>query len=717
MKTDTEIVKLFKKQRNLAKRGLGAQYDNTIACQGFYNADSMQYEDRIQFRDMLGRRRRAMVNFNKVQANVDAVVGFMAQNRRQAKYIARVNADQGQQLYSKNMNALYDYHRENTNADQIETEQDADLVINGYGAIDTDLSYIIGNATTDPNGEIVKYKIDPRILYWDSKDTSKNLANARFIGYFRDYDLVDALDLFQRSKPEDFQPVDDDGLDADSQAGYQYNPWGGLYTKIKALDTVEWASKEENLVRVYNHQWFEYETYYRAENPIYTMQDPVDAEYVLRRMMLLKEEQDLKGYTPNGIDAGDMFDFDPTAEMLVCDEKTKKALAKEFGELFTFTDYKRKCFYTAIISGDHVFSKFKNVCQQGYSIKVKTGQYNYTGKYWIGMVNSMMEPQKYYNKALTELMFTIAANSKGGVMIENGAVEDVAQFESKWAKTDAVIQVNEGAISGGKIQEKARAQLPTGLNDVIQLSDAAIMFAGVDPAFLGDAGAQETGVLYKRRIKQVISKMYWVADAITLYQKEDARLCADLIRVWVQNNEGQWVRITGQEGADQFYIISMDMLAPEYDVSIQEAPQSSEDKQETAAILSQLGDKYIAVQDTDRAGVIYAEAIRLLPLDGEIQNRLIQVLQPQDQQEDPRIAQLQAMVEQLQSQITQAQVEKVKSETALNISKIDESRANTQQKAASTVKTLEDADKVNVETAILAKQKPEANKVTQKQYV
>jgi len=62
------------------------------------------------------------------------------------------------------------------------------------------------------------------------------------------------------------------------------------------------------------------------------------------------------------------------------------------------------------------------------------------------MVNPMMEPQKYKNKALTEMMFTIAANSKGGVMIEEDAVEDIADFESKWAKTDAVIRVNSWRI-------------------------------------------------------------------------------------------------------------------------------------------------------------------------------------------------------------------------------------------------------------------------------
>ena len=158
--SETGLTQRLRKQREMSRRGLSSQYDNTDACYSFYNGDQMTYEDRIQFIDSTGRRRRATVNFNKVQSNVDSVVGFMAQNRRRAKYIARLNANAGQQIYSKNMNALYEFHRENANADQVETDQDADMMICGYGATETDLSYLVGNSTTDPNGEIIKVRLD-----------------------------------------------------------------------------------------------------------------------------------------------------------------------------------------------------------------------------------------------------------------------------------------------------------------------------------------------------------------------------------------------------------------------------------------------------------------------------------------------------------------------------------------------------------------------------
>lgn len=673
-----ETANYLAKQRKLSKSGLSTQYENTTTCQSFYNGDAMNYQERIQFTDTGGKMKRAMVNFNKVQSNVDAVVGFMAQNRRQAKFIANVPDSEQQSLYSRNTNALYTYHRDNMNADQLETDQDADMMINGYGAMETDLSYLIGNATTAPNGEIIKLRLDPHNVGWDPAAKTKNLLDARWAYYFEDYDLKEALDLFMDSEEDDFERV---SASADGDAGYTFNPHGGLYDKIKMDDSCEWSSKEQEKVRVYNQQWFEYVTFYKAYNPLYLATDPMDAMFIKARLEIIAEQ--IKGEGPDGYETKDMFSFDPTAEEFTFDEKTKGKLVMEFGKMIEPIPFKRKCFYTAVVSGKHVFSKFKSVSQQGFSIKFKTGIYNSTGKFWIGMINSMMEPQKYYNKALTELMFTIAANSKGGVMVEEDAVEDIAVFESKWAKTDAVIKVRSGAIAGNKIMQKAVGAVPTGLEGIIQLSDAAISQAGVDPSFLGEMDQKDqSGILYKRRIRQIISKMARYFDSVTLYQKEDARLCADLIRVWVENNNGQWVRITGEDGADEYMQVSEDMMTAEYDVSVQESPQTPEDKQETAVMLGVYADKLAAVGNP-AATAFYAESLHFLPIDGDVRNRLIEALTPQETVSIEQFQQLQQQIEQLTSAQMQAQVRNMEADAALKEAKIQTENAAAAEKLES----------------------------------
>lgn len=696
---DRTVARIVKKQREISKRGLSQQYENSESCWSFYNADQMTYSDRIQFEDTWGRKRRSIVNFNKVQQNVDSVAGFMAQNRRQAKFIARLTRDNGQENYSKNMNAIYDYHRENQNADQLESDQDLDMLVQGYGAIDTELSYVVGNSTTMPNGEIVKKRLERP--YWDPSAKGKNVLDARWVGYFEDYELRDALGLFQDSKQEDFEQV---AAEEPSDTGYIFNPYGGIYDKIKLMNTVEWTSKESEMVRVYNHQWFEYETFYKAENPLYLTGDPMDAMFIKMRLDEVKANIKLPGDTTTE----DMFEFDPKAQVLVFDEATKRQLVKVFGSALEPVPFKRKVFYTAVVSGEHVFTWFKSVSQQGFSIKFKTGTWNHNRKMWMGMVNPMMEPQKYGNKALTELLFTIAANSKGGVMVEEDAVEDIADFETKWAKTDAVIKVSSGALAQGKIQEKVRGAMPTGLEYIIQLSDANIAANGVDPAFLGSVDKEDqSGVLYKRRIRQVISKFARYFDSITLYQKEDARLHGDLIPVWVENNQGEWLRITGPDGAEDFVRILEDMLAPEYDVSIQEASQSSDEKQETAILLSGFGDKLMVAGDLQTGKAFMAESLQFMRIDGDVRNRLTKMLEPQQQVDPQQFMMMQQQLQQLQKFIESGQVEKTQSETQKNLATAAKTMKDAQlteaqlpKTHAETIRTMEEAKRTAIEADI-----------------
>ena len=104
------------------------------------------------------------------------------------------------------------------------------MMINRYGAIETDISYVVGNATRLPGGEIIKCRLNPESVGWDPKATAKNLLDARWVYYFDEFDLKDALDLFDKSKRDDFAPPDD----GDTETGYVPNPEGGFYDRIRS---------------------------------------------------------------------------------------------------------------------------------------------------------------------------------------------------------------------------------------------------------------------------------------------------------------------------------------------------------------------------------------------------------------------------------------------------------------------------------------------------
>lgn len=697
MLSKDEAVKIAERQRKESLTGLGEQYANTRKAIEFYNGDTMSYRDRVQFMDTNGAKKSAVVQFNDIQSPVDSVIGFMAQNRRRAVFVARRASTQEQQTYSRAMNDIHGYVRENANADQVETDQDADMMINGYGAIETDISYVVGNATRLPGGEIIKCRLNPESVGWDPKATAKNLLDARWVYYFDEFDLKDALDLFDKSKRDDFAPPDD----GDTETGYVPNPEGGFYDRIREQDAVEWVSKDRERVRVYNHQFFMFETFYRVKNPLFLARTPEEALLAQARMDVIAADNEMVG--PEGVETEDLFAFNPSEEILTLSEEQNRLFVAAFGPEIRPISFKRKVFYTVVYSGKHAFSVFRSISQQGFSVKFKTGVFNASKKIWVGMVNSMMEPAEYKNKALTELMFTIAANSKGGVLVEEDAVKDIAEFEKKWARTDAVVVMRSGALAQGKLQEKARPAVGTGLEGIIQLSDASLQTNGVDPAFVGDISeAQQSGILYKRRIRQVISKMARYFDSLALYQKEDARLCADLIRVWVQNNEGELVRITGENGEASFMMLSEDALAAEYDVDIEEAPQTPEDKEQTAQVLGMYADKLASVGNSGAASAFYAESLQYLPVDGDVRQRLVKALTPSGDDGTAAIIQeLQAQIAALTSEAARAEAAKVAAEADLSKARAEKERVLAGKAKAETLGVLESARQTSFENDLM----------------
>ena len=55
-------------------------------------------------------------------------------------------------------------------------------------------------------------------------------------------------------------------------------------------------------------------------------------------------------------------------------------------------------------------------------------------------------------------------------MVEEGAVEDITDFEDSWAASDSVVVVNDGAISGGRITAKEVGGYPPALDKLMQFA-------------------------------------------------------------------------------------------------------------------------------------------------------------------------------------------------------------------------------------------------------
>jgi len=691
MLSDKELIKQFKEHQKRSDRGLAEQKERARDSHAFYAGDRMAYEATVTDK---GRRR--MVVFNKVKPYVDSVAGLMVQLRRKPGYDAKVRESRRQLLYSTFLNSTSDYLRDNANLDQLESRQDKEMLIAGYGALDTNITY-----EKNPDGDVAGEVVTFSDVSWDPEARESNLLDSRWMTREKKYALEEALTLFPNSEEEDFEPAVDY-----QQGAFHYNPNGGLYDKIA------YGCERDNdgNVKVYYYQYWERVKYWRAENPIFklgntesqdvslVMRNRLIAEQLLFEMAAIRKERLEEFQDENGDSVEDIFEFDPRQEMLSMTPDIKREvqdLFDRFGLEVDFIESLRREYTTAILSGKKVFKKFRSPDQTGFTIKVKTGSWDEENCIWFGMVESLKEPSRYSNKALTEMLFVIASNSKGGVMYEKGAVTDPVRFEQQWATTRAAIAVEDGALSGGKIQPKATASLPNGYQEIYGISNTSLNeVSGINPEFLGSSSnTQVSALLESQRINQVMSALACYFDSITLYQKEHARLMITYMRMLAQNSTNRLIRVVGEDGSTEFQELIEDNFAQEYDVELQEVPTTPAQKQEQAQIMINFAQSVAQFGQN-----VYTVAIDYLPIKDSDKAKLKQLLSPQQAEPTPEELQAQQEARQLLVEGQKAQIANQIADTQNKVADSELKQASALDKALAAELKAAESEKVEAET-------------------
>lgn len=675
MLTDEELLEQWFEQKEKSLSGLRAWKEKAKEDHAFFAGDRMYYTASV-----VDKGRKAMVVFNRVKPVIDAVSGFFIQLRRKPEYLAR-RQDERQEAYSTYLNNVSDYVRSNANMDHIESRQDKEMLITGVGAVETNLVY-----DNNPGGEIKEQLIPYDEIFWDPMSGESNLLDAHWVFRCKRLYLHEALKMFEGSQPSDFEPFNEDNY-----MNYQWNPVGGAWDKITSGADISM----HDLVEIYYYQWWELKPYYRIKNPIMELQDPFMKSSLMQLAMGVMEKR--KEYLDEDEDDDvieDMFSFDPSLPYWNMNElqyNDIRALFKKISDLnpqlqlndLEYIRHMRRCYYTAILTDRKVFKKFKSADQNGFTIKFKTGDYDIVNKRYFGMVAQLKEPAKYANKALTEILYVIASNSKGGVMYEDGAVEDPSRFEQQWATTKAAIKVNQGALSGGRIQPKANAQLPTGYENVYALSTAAIGEVSVNKEFLGSAeNKQVSAVFEQQRVQRASSSLAGYLDNIALFQKEQGRLMITLIRMWAQNDEGRPIRIAGDSGKVTMMPLTERFMVEEYDIDIGESPTTPEQRSQSADLMTNTAMALLGAQQVQAAQAMMALAIDYYPIKEADKFKFKEAIMPKP---TPEQMEMQKRAEEEQNAIKQLTMEGHKA----NIAK---TYADAQLKGVQAAKTQQDAN-------------------------
>ena len=163
--TNRKLLKQFNKHRSISEGALADQHAAAREDHGVFAADECYYSASV-----MDKGRRRSVIFNKVKPYVDAVAGFMIQLRRKPDYQAVDIDNEKQSDLSEYINGISSYIRENGNFDQIESQQDKEMLITGYGVIDTNIVYM-----ENPDGEVKEELVQYNDVFWDPQAKEKNV--------------------------------------------------------------------------------------------------------------------------------------------------------------------------------------------------------------------------------------------------------------------------------------------------------------------------------------------------------------------------------------------------------------------------------------------------------------------------------------------------------------------------------------------------------------
>lgn len=541
---------------------------------------------------ILEENSRPPVVFNRVARTINLISGLEVQNRQEVRYIPRENQDTG---FNDALTAASKWVRDLCDAEDEETESFQDLLISGMGWTETRMDY-----EEDLDGEAKVDRVDPMEMSYDPSSKKRNLDDSGYITREKRYSQEEFKELFPDADvqvmPEDVDFLEDDEHDAFN--AYKYEN-----------DQSHTVNKEKRII-VTQIQYVQRETVYRVQTP--------------QGMILLNQTQ----------------------------FKDKKDHIELSG--FRHVKQKKKIYYQAFVAGGKVLENGKAPYADGFTFRCMTGMRDRNKNRWFGLVEIMKDPQRWANKWLSQIMFILNSNSKGGLLAEEGAFTNPHKAEEDWSRADSIINLQPGGL--GKIQERQQTAYPQGIDRLMQYAIDAINDApGVSLELMGLTGRAQAGILELQRRQSGLTILATFFDSLRRYRKEQGRVMAYFIREFIADN--RLIRILGPEG-HQYIPLMKDSVAFKYDVIVDDAPTSPNMKEKVFALLTEMMPTFM------NAGIpITPELLDYAPLPESLIQNWKQFIKQNQSNPSAEIAQkLELEGKQLENQETE-------SKTVLNIAK------------------------------------------------
>ncbi len=568
-------------------------------CYGMVAGDQWDDDAKADLEEQL----IAPISWNRIQPLIDAVAGAQIQNRHEIKFFPREMGDVGS---NELLTSAAEWAADEGDFEDEESDAFFDALVCGLGWTEMRMDY-----EQNSEGEIRKDRVDPLEISADPSAKKRNLSDIRYFRRVRPF----TKDQFKERFPEwaDEVNANNDPFDQESKghshAGDDYD--------------VEDDDREERRkagdIFVSEWQWYEVETFYRVIDPATNQEAELSRDDYDR---INEKFRTLGGPDLDGVQS------------------------------------KRRIYYRAFCAGEKII-EHEELPDQGFTYHAITGKRDRNSGIWYGLVRSMVDPQRWANKWMTQIMVIHNKNAKGGVMIEADAVEDLNKFEEEFARPDSVSIVEPGALSSGKISPKPVSQYPQGLDRMIQMSISSIRdVTGINQELLGMAEKNQPGIVETQRKEAGYTMLAMFFDSLRRYRKNSGRMLLKYIQNYI--SDGRLIRIAGQEGGVQYVPLIRDENMQDYDVIVDESASGPNQKEKVWGMLVQM---MPILQRAPLPGSVWAELVRYSPLPESVSQKIIKAITAPP---PPEVQQAKQAQQQMMQANAMAEVQKTQSEAQEN---------------------------------------------------
>ncbi|HEV8291441.1 MAG TPA: hypothetical protein VGP94_05940, partial [Tepidisphaeraceae bacterium] len=554
---------------------------------GFVAGEQLSEEDKA----ILDQANRPHVVFNRFLAIIKAIAGMEINGRHE---IVFTPVETNDTVVSEILSGTSRSMSNGCDAEDEQSEAFQQAAVTGIGVTESRWSYEMKS-----RGEYVEEQFDCREFFWDRTARKKNLVDSRRRWRVRRMPLSDAMQMFRGKSRRQ--------LDASwADAGIYTDPGPKSIEEKRIRDGkdsyLDWDDTNE--VTIVCGQWFEREPFYLvADEANQTMHEMTVKEFrLLTRLRMLQGMESLDGV-----------------------KMTRRAYKQAF-------------------LGNEMLEPIKPApLGQQFSWGVITGEWDAKKRCWYGLTRPVRDPQKWANKFMSQVMHIMNATAKGGILAERDAFDDEIEAEEGYAQPDIITWLKNGALSGQrpKIMPKPGGGDASAYVALLQYAVQAIpQVTGVNFELLGQQDIQNPGVVEAMRKQAGMTVLATLFDSLRRYRKILGRMRLNVIQT--RMSDGRIVRIVGQQyqGAVQ---LAKSVTAGEFDVTVDDAPTSPNQKEANWLVISQLlpifKDQLMAQPE------VLAMVLEYSPLPSQLVSAIKRIItqsqsDPQKQQEQQQIKEL-----------------------------------------------------------------------------